>query len=110
MGNGGFSTGFGVGSKSSSKFSWELVTLGCWLQSPGDFRGLKVKNPAEKMCFPRFLSSRWIADELAVEATAQYGSLLFTSFTLHPLISLTCLLTEKGRTTSNFPWLLVFTS
>lgn len=77
-----------------------------------------MKKPAEKMCFPLFLSLRWIGDELPVDddddddvdATAQYGSLLFTNFTLHPLISLTCLLTENGRATLNLPCLSVSTS
>lgn len=67
-----------------------------------------MKNPAEKMCVPSFLDLRWIEDEVAVEATAQYGSLLLISLTEHPLIFLTCLLTEKGRCTLNSPCSLVF--
>ncbi|KAL3525819.1 hypothetical protein ACH5RR_014191 [Cinchona calisaya] len=74
----------------------------------GCLRGLNVKNPAEKMCVPSFLDLRRIEDEVAVDATAQYGSLLLISLTEHPLIFLTCLLTEKGKCTLNSPFSLVF--
>ncbi|CAL8140546.1 unnamed protein product [Prunus armeniaca] len=84
--------------------------LGFWLHRLGWFRGLKVKNPAEKMWVPCFLDLRCSEDEVAVEATAQYGSLLLINFTEHPSIFLTCLLTEKGNWTLNTPWLSVFTS
>lgn len=62
-----------------------------------------MKNPAENICFPSFLSLRWMEDEVAEEATAQNGSLLLISFTEQPLIFLTCLLTEKGKCTLNSP-------
>ena len=88
----------------------EFWMLGFWLQSIGCFNGLKVKNPAEKMCVPCFLDLRWSEDEVAVEATEQYGSLLLMRFTVHPSIFLMCLLTEKGKWTLNSPCLFVFTS
>jgi hypothetical protein len=86
-----------------------LLVLGFWLHRLGCFRGLKVKNPAEKMCVPWFLDFRGSEDEAAVEATAQFGSLLLISFTEHPSIFFTYLLTEKGKWTLNAPWLSVFT-
>lgn len=87
--------------------------LGFWMvgfssHSSGCLRGLNVKNPAEKMCVPCFLDLRRIEDAVAVEATAQYGSLLFISFTEHPSIFLTCLLTGKGKCILNSPCSLVF--
>lgn len=70
-----------------------------------------MKNPAEKMWVPCFLDLRCnTLDEVAVAATEQYGLLLLISFTEHPLILFTCLLTEKGRSTLNCPWLSVFAS
>lgn len=88
--------------------SRELEILGFWLHKFGCFNGLKVKNPAEKMWVPSFFDLRWSDDEVAVEATAQYGSLLLTNFTVHCLILSTCLFTEKGRWTLNSPRSLVF--
>lgn len=90
--------------------SLEVWVLGFWLQRLGCFWGLKLKNPAEKMCIPSFLDLRRRDDEVAVEATAQYGSLLLNNFTEHLLIFLTCLLTEKGKWTLNSPCSSVFTS
>lgn len=88
----------------------EFSMLGFWLHRFGCFRGLKVKNPAENMCNPCFLDLRWSEDEVAVDATAQYGSLLLINFTEHPSIFFTCLLTENGNWTLNSPLLSVFTS
>lgn len=51
--------------------SLEIWVLGFWLHRAGCFRGLNVKNPAEKMWVPGFLDLRWIDDEVAVDATAQ---------------------------------------
>ena len=52
--------------------SLELCTLGFWLHKVGCFRGLNVKNPAEKMWVPpRFRDLRWREEEVAVEATEQ---------------------------------------
>ncbi|GAA4642059.1 hypothetical protein GCM10023197_05330 [Gordonia humi] len=84
--------------------------LGFWLQRLGCFRGLKVKKPAENIYVPCSLDLRCSEDEVAVEDTAQYGSLLLINFTEHPSIFLTRLLTEKGKWTLNTPWLSVFTS
>ena len=90
--------------------SLEFWMLGFWLHRFGCFNGLKVKNPAENMWVPCFLDLRWSEDEVAVEATAQYGSLLLINFTEHPSIFFTCLLTEKGKCTLNSPCWSVFTS
>lgn len=90
--------------------SFEFLMLGFSLHRFGCFRGLNVKNPAENMCIPCFLDLRWSEDEVADEATAQYGSLLLINFTEHPSIVFTCLLTEKGKWTLNSPCLSVFTS
>lgn len=81
-----------------------------WLHTSGCSKGLNVKNPAEKMCFPCFLDFRFRLDDFAAAATAQNGSLLRISWTEHDLIFRTCLLTEKGRWTWNSPCLSVFTS
>lgn len=51
--------------------SLDLRRLGFWLHSAGSFRGLKVKNPAEKMWIPFFLDLRWSEYEVAVDATEQ---------------------------------------
>lgn len=71
-----------------------------------------MKNPAEKMCVPCLLDLSWSDDDelLAVDATAQYGSLLLNNFTEHPLIFFTCLLTEMGKPTLNSPCSSVFAS
>lgn len=69
-----------------------------------------MKKPAEKMRIPCFLDLRWIEEEVAVEATAQYGSLLLMSLTWQSLISFSCLLIEEGRWTLNLPCWSVFTS
>ena len=90
--------------------SLEFWMLGFWLHRFGCFNGLKVKNPAENMWVPCFLDLRWSEDEVAVDATAQYGSLLLINFTEHPSIFFTCLLTEKGKCTLNSPCWSVFTS
>lgn len=87
----------------------ESAWLGFWLHKLGWFSGLKVKNPAEKMWVPSFLDFKCSEDEVAVEATAQFGSLLFISFTEHVLIFLTSLLTENGRGILNSPCSSVFT-
>ena len=42
-----------------------------WLHKLGCFKGLKVKKPAENMCFPPFFCSRWIKEEVEVEAIEQ---------------------------------------
>ena len=76
----------------------------------GSLRGLNEKNPAEKMCCPCCLDLRCSEEELAAEATAQEGSLLLSNFTVHALIFLTCLLTDKGSSILNFPCSSVFTS
>jgi hypothetical protein len=109
---GGGDGGFGGRKKSLPPVpsSLEFWMLGFWLHRSGRFWGLKVKSPAENMWVPCFLDLRWSEDEVAVEATAQFGSLLPINFTEHPSIVLTCSLTEKGRRTLNSPWSSVFTS
>lgn len=70
---------------------------------------MKVKKPAEKIRTPflffEFLKLR--EEEVAEEATEQKGSLLLISFTEQLSIFLTCLATEKGKTTLNLPRLFV---
>lgn len=89
--------------------AFELSRLGFWLHKLGWFNGLKVKKPAEKICVPSFLDFKWSEEEVAVEATAQFGSLLLINFTEHLFIFFTCLLTEKGRGILNSPCSSVFT-
>lgn len=81
--------------------------LGFWLQSFGWFTGLKVKNPAEKMCVPFFFDLSWKEVVVVVDASAQCGSLLLISLAEHPM---TCLFNLKGRCTLNSPCMFVFTS
>jgi hypothetical protein len=46
---------------------------------------------------------------VAVDAIEQYGSLLLTNFTTHPLILFTCLLIENGSWILNSPCSFVLT-
>ncbi|GAU14031.1 hypothetical protein TSUD_168560 [Trifolium subterraneum] len=50
-----------------------------------------------------------IDEDVAVDAIEQYGSLLLTNFTTHPLILFTCLLIENGSWILNSPCSFVFT-
>lgn len=89
----------------------ELRFPGFWLQRSGCFKGLKVKNPAENMWTPCCRDLRWSGDEeVAVEATAQKGSLLRSSFTEQDLIFSACLVTEKGKWILNSPCSFVLAS
>lgn len=67
-----------------------------------------MKNPAEKIWVPCFLDFKCSEDEVAVDATAQFGSLLLINLTEHLLILLTCLLTEEGNGILNSPCSFVF--
>lgn len=70
-----------------------------------------MKNPAEKMRTPflffEFLNLR--KEEDAEETTEQKGSLDLINLTEHLSIFLICLAIENGKTTLNFPFLLVLT-
>lgn len=70
-----------------------------------------MKNPAEKIRTPflffEFFNLR--EEEVAEEATEQKGSLLLINLTPQLSIFLICFATENGKTTLNFPFLLVFT-
>lgn len=76
----------------------------------GCVRVLNVRKPAEKIWVLALTDLRCNEDVLAVDATAQLASLLRTKFTEHFLIFLTCLVTENGKFTLNFPCLFVLTS
>lgn len=70
-----------------------------------------MKNPAEKMRTPFlfFEFFNWREEEDAEEATEQKGSLDLINLTEQLSIFLTCLAIENGKTTLNFPFLLVLT-
>lgn len=55
-----------------SIFDGNWLSVGFWLHKVGCFKGLKVKNPAEKIWVSWFfLALRRMEEEVAVEATAQ---------------------------------------
>jgi len=95
--------------KESRSFFVFWTTLGFWLHRFGCLSGLNEKKPAENMCSPCFLDFRCSDEDEAAEAIEQNGSLLLTNFTTHPLILLTCLLTENGSWILNSPCSFVFT-